>query len=190
MNSIYYNVKVAAVLWICMALFVLATGGRKKAKEDRFSTYILMVTMSAFLPTIGYIANAGEAGPGAFSWGFPTVSYVGFCVVLLGAAIHILGILTLKKEWAAVVVVTEGQKLVDSGIYKFIRHPIYAAILLELLGFGLALSSWLAILLLVLPNAASLTYRIYIEEKVLEKHFGDVYISYERRTKRLIPGIF
>ena len=89
-----------------------------------------------------------------------------------------------------IVVVSDDQRLVDSGVYKFIRHPIYSGVILELLGFGVALSNWLSILLLLLPNLASLAYRIFVEEKVLEKHFGDDYLAYERRTKRLIPGLF
>jgi len=53
----------------------------------------------------------------------------------------------------------------------------------------LGLANWISILVLVLLNAASLAYRIYVEEKALEKHFGDEYIKYAHKTKRLIPGI-
>ncbi len=67
---------------------------------------------------------------------------------------------------------------------------MYAALLLELLGFGLALAKWMSILILIVPNAASLACRIVVEEKALENHFGNDYINYKHRTKQLIPGVF
>jgi protein-S-isoprenylcysteine O-methyltransferase Ste14 len=42
----------------------------------------------------------------------------------------------------------------------------------------------------LVPNAAGFAYRIYVEERALEEHFGDAYINYARKTSRLIPGIF
>jgi len=57
------------------------------------------------------------------------------------------------------------------------------------LGLGLGLANWISILVLVLLNAASLVYRIDVEEKALKKHFGEEYIKYAHKTKRLIPGI-
>jgi protein-S-isoprenylcysteine O-methyltransferase Ste14 len=117
------------------------------------------------------------------------VSYMGFFLFLVGILIHWTGILTLNKQWSTMVVISKDHQLIDTGIYKYIRHPIYAAILLELLGLGLGLANWISILALVGLNAASLAYRIYIEESALEKHFGDVYVNYAQKTKRLIPGI-
>jgi protein-S-isoprenylcysteine O-methyltransferase Ste14 len=131
---------------------------------------------------------AGALSPGRFSWGFPYVSYFGFLLFFFGIALRWAGVLTLNRQGS--VVVADGHKLVDSGIYKIIRHPVYAALLLELLGFGLALSNWLSILILLIPNAVSLAYRIFVEEKALEGYYGNAYVEYERRTKRLIPGIF
>jgi protein-S-isoprenylcysteine O-methyltransferase Ste14 len=190
MGAIYYTVKVLAALWLCMILIIFALGGNKSSKDDRFSMLLLIATLSSVLQIIDYGVSLGVTGLGAITWGFPILSYLGFFLIFLGVAIHWIGILTLKRQFATMVVVSEGHKLVDTGIYKFIRHPIYTAILLELLGFGLALANWVSILLLLIPNAASLAYRIYVEEKVLVKYFGEAYIDYERKTKRLIPGIF
>jgi protein-S-isoprenylcysteine O-methyltransferase Ste14 len=63
-------------------------------------------------------------------------------------------------------------------------------LLLQILGFGLALSNWITILVLVVLNAASFAYRIYVEERALAEHFGEAYTDYARKTSRLIPGIF
>jgi protein-S-isoprenylcysteine O-methyltransferase Ste14 len=173
-----------------MMFFVFASGGRNSEKRDRFSKLIIMITLCSVLPTLGFIVGGKNAGFGNIAWGFPYLSYIGFSLILLGIIIHVVGILTLKEQWTAAVVILENHKLIDTGIYHFIRHPIYAAILLELFGFGLALANWMALLMLLIPNIASLTYRIYVEEKALEKYFGTAYNNYEQKTKRLIPGIF
>jgi protein-S-isoprenylcysteine O-methyltransferase Ste14 len=192
MESIYYWVKVLGSIWLCVILFFFTVGGNRNTKDDKASMLFLMVTLSIVLPVIQYSGGTGDIdlSRGKFSWGFPLVSYFGFLLFFFGMVLRWVGILTLKRQWSVVVAVSDGHKLVDTGIYKFIRHPVYAAVLLELLGFGLAVSNWISILILLIPNAASLSYRIFVEEKALERHFGNDYIEYERRTKRLIPGIF
>jgi protein-S-isoprenylcysteine O-methyltransferase Ste14 len=190
MESIYYAVKVVTLLWVLMVALIAMFGANKSASEDRSSMYFLAITLTTVLPAIGYTVDAGRLAPGAFSWGFPLVSYLGFFVFLLGLLINWTGILTLNKQWSAVVVISKDHRLIDTGIYKYIRHPIYTGVLLELLGLGLALANWITILVLVSLNAVSIAYRIFVEEKALEKHFGDGYIMYARKTRRLIPGIF
>lgn len=190
MESIRHWVEVLGALWLCMLLIFFAISGFKSPKADRGSQFFLIATFAIVLPIIQNSGHIGKPGLGELTWGFPFVSYFGFFLFFLGIALNWLGILTLRKQWSVIVVVSDSHKLVDTGIYKFIRHPIYTALLLEVLGFGVALSNWVSLLLLLIPNLASLTYRIFVEEKELEKHFGNDYIKYEQRTKRLIPGLF
>lgn len=190
MEDIYYFVKAVSLFWLGMIFFIFAASGNKSEKEDGFSKYFAMITLFGFLPGIQYTIAMGRSGVGNFSWGFPIISYVGFFLFFLGVVIHLTGILTLKKQWSLVVAVSDDHQLIDTGIYKFIRHPIYAAIFLELLGFSLALANWIPILIIVFPNILSFGYRICVEEKVLRKHFGEKYTNYERRTRRFIPWIF
>ena len=189
MESIYYAVKVVALLWILMVVAIVLFGADRSVEHDRLSQVFIAITLSTVFPILGYAIRAGENAPGTFPWAFPAVSYIGFLIFVLGVLIHWIGILTLSKQWSAVVVIKKDHKLVESGIYRYIRHPIYAALLLELLGLGLALGNWIAILALLIPNAVSLAYRIYVEEDALKKHFGDAYIDYARKTRRLIPGV-
>lgn len=189
MESIYYAVRIIALLWVLMVAFIAMFGMNQNLKADRASGLGLAITISSVLPIIKQTISSGASALGAFSWGFPFVSYLGFLLFFLGIIMNWNGILTLNKQWSGMVVIKNDHKLIDSGIYTCIRHPIYAAILLEILGLGLALSNWVSILLLIVPNLAALVYRIYVEEKALIEHFGDVYTDYVRKTKRLIPGI-
>ncbi|MBQ6464937.1 MAG: isoprenylcysteine carboxylmethyltransferase family protein [Oscillospiraceae bacterium] len=85
--------------------------------------------------------------------------------------------------------VQEGQKVVDTGLYGFVRHPMYAATLFLFLSMPLVLGSPIsfAILLLYIPIIVK---RIRNEEAVLEEGL-EGYAEYERRVKyRLFPGIW
>ena len=84
----------------------------------------------------------------------------------------------------------EQHALVETGLYRTIRHPAYLGMLATVLGFGLAAGNWLSLAALVgLPLAATL-YRIRVEERALLHHFGPAYQAYAGRTKRLLPGIY
>lgn len=189
MDPIYFAVKVVAFAWILMTFMIYLFGGSKPKKDDRFSMFFIAITLTFVLPIIQYTVNVGRPGFGAFSWGYPIVSYIGFFVFFFGLMIHWAGILTLNKQWSTVVVMPKDHKLVDTGIYHYLRHPIYAGILLEILGLGLGLANWISILAMIIPNAVSLGYRIYVEERALKKYFGEVYLDYSRKTRLLIPGI-
>jgi protein-S-isoprenylcysteine O-methyltransferase Ste14 len=82
------------------------------------------------------------------------------------------------------------QRIIESGPYRFIRHPSYSGALLTLLGFALAATNWLSMIIILVFTFIAYGYRIYVEEKVLLEQFGDRYREYMKRTKRLIPFIF
>jgi len=87
------------------------------------------------------------------------------------------------------VSVQKGQSIVRDGPYRYIRHPSDSGALLTLIGIGLAIQSWGALLVLVLIFSIVYGYRIYIEEKALIAHIGAEYLSYMMETKMLIPFI-
>jgi protein-S-isoprenylcysteine O-methyltransferase Ste14 len=100
----------------------------------------------------------------------------------LAARIH-LGRNWLDIETAAV---KSRQQVVDRGIYGYIRHPIYTADLILLLGLELALNSWLVYGVVLL--AAVVLLQAIREERMLSASLPG-YESYCRRTKRFIPFV-
>jgi protein-S-isoprenylcysteine O-methyltransferase Ste14 len=111
---------------------------------------------------------------------------VGVGIYLLGLCIAIFGRLQLGNNWANLedYQVLPEQSLVKSGIYRFIRHPIYIGDVLLILGLELALNSWLvlgviALFMLVFRQAKS-------EEAVLSHAFPG-YDEYREQTKMFIP---
>ncbi len=78
----------------------------------------------------------------------------------------------------------------ERGPFRFVRHPMYTGLILVYLGIGLAVQSWAAVVLTSLAATMLPAYRISVEEKALISEFGELYISYSKRVKRLIPFIY
>jgi protein-S-isoprenylcysteine O-methyltransferase Ste14 len=113
---------------------------------------------------------------------------VGTVVYLTGLAMAITGRVQLGSNWANLedYQILSNQDLVQTGIYRYIRHPIYTGDILLLLGLELALNSWLVIG--VLGLILLVVRQTLAEEAILAKRFPD-YSTYRRRTKMFIPFV-
>lgn len=81
---------------------------------------------------------------------------------------------------------TEGQKVISTGPYAIVRHPMYSAALVMLLGIPLALGSWWGLLTMI-ANVAVLAWRLLEEERFLLDNLAG-YRDYARRVPhRLLP---
>jgi protein-S-isoprenylcysteine O-methyltransferase Ste14 len=111
---------------------------------------------------------------------------IGSVIFFLGLVTAVFARLQLGDNWVDVEdrQVLPGHALVTVGIYKYVRHPIYAGDFLLLLGLELALNSWLVLgVLLLIPVIA----RQAIDEEVTLSRVFPGYDEYCRHTKRFIP---
>src|SRR5712692_7247711 len=127
---------------------------------------------------------------------FATVPYprgfyfFGFILFLSGLALRWYSIGYLGRYFTVDVSISAEHKLIDSGPYRYVRHPSYTGALLAFLGLGFCFGNWLSILFLGLPIIAAFLWRIRIEERALLEALGEQYRRYMRRTKRLVPFIY
>lgn len=106
-------------------------------------------------------------------------------LILLGSAAAIVALLRLGRSFS---VMAEARRLVTSGPYRFVRHPLYLAEELAVIGIFMQFSAiWTALLLAV--QIGFQLRRIHNEEAVLAQSFPE-YAQYRARTARLIPGIY
>lgn len=112
---------------------------------------------------------------------------VGFCLVLVGLGIAIAARGVLGSNWshAAEFQIKKKQELVTTGVYSFIRHPIYAGLLLAFIGGELVAQSYFVFMGVLIAVGAH--HQVKQEETILLEHFGKEYKSYMKRTKRFIP---
>jgi len=119
------------------------------------------------------------------------VQILGFIIVSLGFATSMFARKELGANWAhgAEYQIKESHTLTTSGIYGYVRHPIYAGLFLAVIGAEIVAGSFVFLLLLLaLPIAA--TIQAKNEERILTEKFGSEYISYMDKTKMLIPYIW
>lgn len=154
--------------------------------SDKGSVWVLIIAIALGF-TLSFWLGANKMGRMGH-WN--TFFAVGILLMILGLIIRITSILTLNKHFTYTVTKIENHSLIETGMYRLIRHPGYLGQLLIFLGCSLALANWVSVLGMMLPVSAGFIYRINIEEKFMELQMGQDYIAYKKRTKRLIPGIY
>lgn len=97
---------------------------------------------------------------------------------------------TLGKEWSITARVVAGHRLATEGPYRFVRHPIYTGMLGMLIGTGIAVSYWPALLVAIAVFLIGTSIRIRIEERLLREMFGSEFETYARSVPALVPGLY
>ena len=114
----------------------------------------------------------------------------GLVLILAAVGLRVWARAHIRGLYSGHVEVQADHRLVQSGPYRFVRHPGYTGFVLMALGVAVGYASWIglaAVPILLLP---ALAYRMRIEENLLIEQFGDAYRDYVRKTKALIPGIW
>jgi protein-S-isoprenylcysteine O-methyltransferase Ste14 len=159
---------------------------------DRWSLPIVIVCGAAGFG--GAFLIADHVGGTTIGAGTPALRWavfgLGVGVIVVGAAVRLWAILTLGRWFTYDVRVTEGQVVVDTGPYRWVRHPSYTGIVLVLLGIGLALGNWLALVVIVALPTLGLVRRIDVEESALFGAIGEPYARYAAGKRRLFPGVW
>ena len=114
----------------------------------------------------------------------------GLALLLAGVIFAIWARFKLGSNWAGIIVGTrEGQELVQTGPYAVVRHPIYAGILIAMIGTALTtgrLASYIGVALALV----AFMIRVNIEEKLMSEQFDKNHKAYRQRTKKLIPFVW
>ena len=96
----------------------------------------------------------------------------------------------LGRNWSVTLEIREKHKLVTRGLYRFIRHPMYASFLLIALAQAFLLPNWVAGLSGLVGLAVLFFMRVNVEERMMADTFGEEYRVYSGKTKRIIPYIY
>lgn len=155
-------------------------------EQDRESRVVIGLSlMAGFL--LGWILSAVPI----LRFNSPVVYWSGIGLMVAGVLFRRHAVGTLGRAFSVYATVQEGQQLVQTGPYRYLRHPAYSGALLWLVGIGLAFGNVPGLLVVVgVPLLWGYRYRIYIEEAVLLQAWGDAYRDYMRRTYRLIPFVW
>ena len=114
------------------------------------------------------------------------VGWVGALLTVIGIAFAIWGRYDLGRDWG--IHPKEDHKLVTSGAYEYVRHPIYAGAMLAL--FGSALTGSVVAVAMFIISIIFCLYRIDKEEHAMLSLFPGPYPTYQARTKKVIPFVW
>ena len=114
---------------------------------------------------------------------------LGTAMIAAGAVINILGRLQLQGNWANHIKIYQGHSLVNRGVYRIVRHPLYASIMLMLLGGSLAYKNWLSAVLTLFVFVPFMHYRARQEEALLQEEFLE-YAEYKKTTGMFFPKLW
>jgi len=149
---------------------------------------MLLLWISIFLG-LG-LANAAQFVPaGRVALPRSILDPAALCLLVAGLAVRWTAILTLGKWFTVDVAVHDEHQVVQTGLYRFMRHPSYTGLLIAFLGMAVYSASWLSLLALLVPILLAVLYRVAREEEALLESLGPAYGDYCARTKRFIPGV-
>lgn len=122
-------------------------------------------------------------------WPTPTALLVAaLALEVAGVTFAIVAREHLGALWSGRVTLKEDHRIVQSGPYRWVRHPIYTGVLTALAG-GIAARANLAALIGFALIAAALARKMAAEEALLRGHFGAAYDDYRRKVAAIIPFI-
>jgi protein-S-isoprenylcysteine O-methyltransferase Ste14 len=119
----------------------------------------------------------------------PETFWGGVALIVAGFAFTVWARLVLGRNWSATVTIKADHELIQSGPYRWVRHPIYTGLLVAFAGSALSLAEWRGLLSCVLLLLA-FVIKLRIEERWMTEVFGPAYEQYRQRVNALIPFVW
>lgn len=178
----------AYVAWISSELYLnrfARSGNIEKQKKDNGSEWMLWLAAIASVTVASLISlysNLAITSNEILFYFPPTI-------MMAGIIFRFIAVRQLGKFFTVDVVLQKDHQLIQSGLYKYLRHPSYTGALITFTGFGLSLNHWISFFLVFLSALISFNIRMTLEENALISLFGDSYYEYKKRTWRVFPFV-
>jgi protein-S-isoprenylcysteine O-methyltransferase Ste14 len=157
-------------------------------REGWWSILLRLVTFLGLLVLVVVYA-VGPAKPGWLTIPLPEwLRWVGVGLASVSLPLLIWVHSTLQGYWSTTLQLRESHILITGGPYRWVRHPMYAALLLLFTGLSLASAVWpfLLMAVLMIPFFGRIAMK---EEAMMIERFGDEYRSYMQRSGRFLPRL-
>jgi protein-S-isoprenylcysteine O-methyltransferase Ste14 len=117
----------------------------------------------------------------------PGVLLLGWGVILLRIPVKFWAAGSLQRYWSPHIEIREDHRLVMTGPYRYLRHPVYCAAILDLVAVPLVTGAWYTLMAVSPWLLAAIVWRMRLEESALIEKFGAQYEAYRRETFALLP---
>jgi protein-S-isoprenylcysteine O-methyltransferase Ste14 len=175
---------------VIRAPFGMSTRSRKKTERRVSPTENILLSLltiaTGILPLVysvtNWLAFANYALPAWMGW---MGIFIMACSLLIFWRAHY----DLKANWSPSLELYEGHTLITNGIYRYIRHPMYASLLLANIAQILLIQNWIAGPISIIVFILFYTFRSRAEEKMMIESFGDQYREYKKATGAILPKL-
>ncbi|MGD0652309.1 MAG: isoprenylcysteine carboxylmethyltransferase family protein [Verrucomicrobiia bacterium] len=117
------------------------------------------------------------------------ISAVGLVLYVVSVVLRNVAIRTLGHYFSLHIEIREQHKLITHGVYSWVRHPIYIAVIMELVSVPLVANAWGALGGAVFVYVPLLMWRLVHEERAMIESFGEIYCAYQRNVGALLPRL-
>jgi protein-S-isoprenylcysteine O-methyltransferase len=187
------NLNLASILGLSYVLSELGLALKKRAAQkgvraaDAGSLPLLWIVLTISVFGAFNVARLARTAalPDEDAW-----HVLGAVIFAGGLLLRWYSIIHLGRFFTVNVAIADDHRLIDSGPYRFVRHPSYTGALMAFLGLGLCMANWAALAVLIVPACLVFLRRMQVEEAALQQGLGESYREYMQHTKRLIPGIY
>lgn len=187
--------QLPAPQWIALAFgiseialsLLRRSGTDSRNRDDRGSLQLIWIVI---LVSMGVAMILWKMLPQASLPITPALQFVALAIFCCGVLLRWYSIVHLGKYFTVDVAVAVDHKVIDTGPYRYVRHPSYTGALLAFFGLALYTANMASLAVMMTAVLVVFMRRIRIEEQVLQAGLGQPYTAYMRRTKRLIPFIY
>ena len=173
------------IIWAISSLTMKSTVGSRSDAQARIALWVVLIGWFLLFSQSFRSGLLGER----FVPFEPATAYTGFALTVVGLGFALWARVAIGRNWGRLVTVQEGHKVVRTGPYAIVRHPIYLGFMLATLGTAIAFGE-VAGLVATAMVVISWGYKSRLEERFMIEQFGAEYEDYRRHVKALIPGIW
>jgi protein-S-isoprenylcysteine O-methyltransferase len=180
---------VACAAWWATELFL---NHRRRSQDGASRDAGTLKLLWTVLYTAIFVAVAlSSLGIGRLpaAWRVPLL-WTGTATIAAGLAFRSWAIAVLGRQFTVDVGIQPGHALIQSGPYRWLRHPSYTGALACFLGLGIGLCDWASLAVIAVAVTAAFARRIRVEEAVLAQAFGARWDAHAHRTWRLLPFVW
>ncbi|HEX5238961.1 MAG TPA: isoprenylcysteine carboxylmethyltransferase family protein [Sphingomicrobium sp.] len=189
-SPVQFAIGLLSVLLFAVA--VVEKRARMRRTQERPTRRSWLSLVGIIVQSFGYlVVSAGRVAPTADPLALASTVYslVALCAGIGSVLLFRASARALGENWSVVARMRTGHSLVTNGPFSRIRHPIYLAMLLLLIAWGVGLGHLLALIPGVPLLLIGTAIRVHEEEKLLIGQFGDDYRAYARSTRAFIPRL-
>lgn len=172
--------RLVLLLLVVLAIVEIAAFVMRPPRTTKPREIFSMIAIGFCASTWLFNLWEGTTDPMLPSW----TGVLGVILFACGIALRTVAFWQLGKFYDPAVTIHHDHRLVQTGLYRFMRHPLYVGSLLLFLGFSLAFSSGIGLVVFCILVIPIFLWRVHIEERELHTYFGNTWTAYAQKTRR------